>query len=514
MTDTDQQTGQTDQAEAITYFLDPEQHGGAEVTHVQTHGAHVFLADEMAYKIKRAVAYDYMDFSTLERRHAMLARELELNRPAAPGIYLDVVPLARSEGGVLSLGGNGSVVEWVLRMARFPAEDELSAIADRGALTDPLAARIGEAVQSYHAAAPLRQAPGAQLMADILTELETAFDGMETALGPERIATFRTTARAAHERVAPLLDRRATSGHVRRCHGDLYLDNIVMLDGRPVPFDALEFDETLGTCDVLYDLAFLLMDLRHRGLDRAACIARDAWLFAADTTEDAGTAALPYFLGVRAAIRAMVEVQTGRAAGDPARHDAEARRYLDDALRDFAPPPPRLLVVGGLSGTGKTTLARALAPLLAPSPGAVHLRSDLERKRLAGVDPLERLPAEAYAGASSHAVYDRLVTRADTLLAAGQSVVLDATWLAPAERAQLDTQAERRGVPLAALWLEADTATLQDRVTKRRNDASDADAAVVYLQARQARAPAGWLHVDASGDADETLCNARKALQL
>ncbi|MCR8547960.1 AAA family ATPase [Salipiger sp. P9] len=503
-----------DQTEVIAYLSDPASHGGAPVEHVQTHGAHVFLAGDHAYKIKRAVTYDYMDFSTLPLREAMLRRELDLNRPMAPEIYRDICPLTRREDGGLELDGRGAVVEWVLRMARFPRENELSEIAGRGALTDGLAQALGESIHAYHEQAPRRDADGARLMADIVTELEDAFSGMTEELGPERPLLFRQRARRLQAALAPLLTARAAEGHVRRAHGDLHLHNIVLLDRRPVLFDALEFDEVLGTCDVLYDLAFLVMDLRHRRLARAACIVLDSWLFAAEGQQDAGLAALPYFLGIRAAIKAMVEVQTGRAAGDPAEHAAQARGFLDDALASFAPPPPRLLVAGGLSGVGKTTLARDLAPLLSPAPGAVHLRSDLERKRLAGVRPLDRLPADAYGAAATQAVYDRLLARAEALLRAGRSVLIDATWLAPAERRAVEAMATRLNLPFAALWLEAETGTLQARVTARRGDASDADAGVVARQALHAQVPAHWRRIDASGRPGDTLLRAREALGL
>ncbi|MBN9886861.1 AAA family ATPase [Salipiger abyssi] len=503
-----------DQSEAIAYLSDPAGHGGAEVTHVQTHGAHVFLARDTAYKIKRAVAYDYMDFSTLPLREAMLRREFDLNRPAAPQIYRDVCPLTRRPGGGLELDGKGEPVEWVLRMARFPQENELSAIAERGELDDALAQDLGQTAYDYHAQSPRRDADGAKLMADIVTELETAFAGMTDELGADRAARFRSLARERQAALAPLMQARGVRGHIRRCHGDLHLNNIVLLDKRPVLFDALEFDEVLGTCDVLYDLAFLIMDLRHRDLGRAACLALDAWLFAAAGEEDAGLAALPYFLGIRGAIRAMVEVQTGRATGEISDHTERALGFLDDALESFAAGPPTLLAVGGMSGTGKTTLARDLLPLIGPPPGAVHLRSDLERKQLAGADPLDRLPADAYGAEASGVVYCRLLSRAETLLQAGRSVVIDATWLAPGEREDLAALARRTGVAFSALWLEAGTAALQARVSARHGDASDADATVVARQARDAKTPGHWHHIDASGPAEETLRRARAALGL
>ena len=485
-----------DQTEVVRFLSDPATHGGAAVERVETHGALVFLAGDEALKIKRAVRYDYMDLSTPERRHAMLARELELNRPAAPEIYRDLVAITR-EGAGLALGGTGEPVEWALRMWRFPAGDELEAVAARGGLDDRLAADLGHAVGAYHRAAPGRAADGAALIGEILDELGRVFGAMPRVLEAPRIARFDEAARAMLARVGPLLTARGAGGHVRRCHGDLHLRNLVLIGGRPVPFDALEFDERLGTCDVLYDLAFLLMDLDHRGLRRAANITLAAWLRDADGAEDAGLAALPLFLAVRAAIRAMVLVQTDAAKGTVGVSDAEARRYLEEAVAALSPPPARLVAVGGLSGSGKTVLARGLAPRLGLAPGAVHLRSDLERPGPPGTAD--------YSAAGRAAVYDRMLARAETMLAAGWPVLLDATFLDPADRARAEALATRAGVDFVGLWLTAPAACLLARVAARRGDASEADEAVVRAQLARAPSGGGWRALDASGPPETVL---------
>ena len=501
-----------DQRAALDWLSDPASHGGAEPEHVETHGAHVFLAGDHAYKIKRAVAYDYMDFSTLEIRERMLRRELELNRPAAPEIYLDVVPLTQGDTG-LELNGAGDPVEWVLRMHRFPPENELSNVADRGTLCDEMAEALGKSVAAYHAQAPLRDGDGAVLIGEIVEELEQAFAGMTEALGAEAVDGFSQECRAALEAQSALLTARSEAGHLRRCHGDLHLRNLVLIDGRPVPFDALEFDEVLGTCDVLYDMAFLVMDLMHRDLTDAASLALNAWLFEAGGKEDAGLAALPLFIAIRAGIRAMVDVQTGRASHHEAEQEADARIYMAQALAALSPPPPCLVVVAGASGTGKTTLARRLAPGLGALPGAVHLRSDLERKALAGVDPLTHLPPEAYTAQATQDVYDRLFGRAETLLGAGQSVILDATFWDPAERLAAEDLAARLGAPFTGLWLTAPQDLLQDRVTARHGDASDADASVVALQIARGAGAVDWTELDAGQELDALVSAAQALLQ-
>ncbi len=502
------------QAEVISFLGTLDTHGSADpVEVIETHAAHVFLTGSDAFKIKRAVRYDYLDYSTLEKRHAALKRELELNTPAAPGIYRDVVAITREPDGALTFAGQGTPVEWVLRMARFPTEDELAHVAAQGALDLPLAEALGRSVAQYHGMAEIRgDKPNSILIGQIIDELARVFAGLDE-LPDADMRTFLTGARRIVQRESATLDARTTAGRVRRCHGDLHLRNIVLLDGIPTPFDALEFDEELGTCDVLYDLAFLLMDLRHRGLDAAANAVMNAWLRASRTETDlAGLRVLPLFIGVRAAISAMVAVQTARARGGDAAVLDDARRYLADACEALEPVAPCLIAVGGLSGTGKTTLARALAPGIGPTPGAVHLRSDTERKAMLGVGDDTPLPDTAYTAEVNAQVYDRIARRAGMALGAGHAVIVDAVYLNAGERHAIEKVARQCGVPFKGLWLEAGAETLVSRVEARRDDASDADAAVVRMQLDRLRYRVGWGHVDASGTPDDTKDRALAAL--
>jgi predicted kinase len=311
--------------------------------------------------------------------------------------------------------------------------------------------------------------------------------------------------RAALGRTQALLAARRRAGRVRRCHGDLHLGNIVLLDGAPVLFDAIEFDPAFATGDVLYDLAFLLMDLIERGLDAAANTVLNRYLTDTWCDDDLDAlAALPLFLSVRAAIRAKVTA----ARGGPDDHE-KARAYFALAQRSIAPPPPRIVAVGGLSGTGKSRLAQALAPLVPPAPGAVWLRSDVERKHLFGVAETERLPAEAYSDEVTARVYAALAGKACRILAAGHSALVDAVFARPEERAAIAAA----GAPFQGLFLEADLDTRVARVGARRADASDADAAVARAQERYDLGAVDWQTVDAGGTPEDTLRWARDTLQ-
>lgn len=511
----DRATGSaTDQSEIIAFLSSPAAFGlaGEPALRLDTHGAHVFAAGDIAFKIKRAVRFHYLDFSTLEKRRQALLRELEINRAHAPEIYIGVMPITRAADGRLRFDGDGEIVEWTLRMRRFEQSELLSAIASRG-LAEGLLKQLADVVHRSHAVAPVVR------MTDPCARLASIAEEVRGALA----ATWPDDARWLHDRVLALLDgsaaiieRRAQAGFVRRCHGDLHLANIVLWRGRPTLFDALEFDEDLATIDTLYDLSFLLMDLEARASRAAANLVLNRYLWRSNATLDLeGVAALPVFLALRAGIRAMTTQQraASQAAEEAVATTREAHRYLDLAQCYATPRRPTLVAVGGLSGTGKTTLAAALAPLLGPSPGALHLRSDLERKALAGVDELDRLPASAYGQPQNKRVYDVLVEKSSLALGAHHAVVTDAVYADGEERAAIEAVATRAGVEFAGVWLEASAELIMARVEQRRGDASDATADVVAAQLERGTGEHGWIVVDACGTAAATLANAIAALR-
>jgi predicted kinase len=327
----------------------------------------------------------------------------------------------------------------------------------------------------------------------------------------ERIAEVRRASLARLAAVGDVLDRRRTEGKVRHCHGDLHLRNVCLFQGRPTLFDCLEFSDELASVDILYDLAFLLMDLEHRGLTDFANLVLNRYLDL--TGEDDGLAAMPLFLSSRAAIRAHV---TGTAMERTVRPEirpamaADARRYLDLAARFLRPSACRLVAIGGLSGTGKSTLAGVLAPSL----GARVLRSDVIRKHLFGVAPETRLPPSAYTPETSHRVYEGLRRRAAEALAAGYSVIIDAVSLKPAERQSFAAIAAAAAVPFSGLWLTAPAAAMEGRLRARRKDASDASPAVLAQQLQQDPGPLDWVRIDAGAGPAECLSAVRSALGL
>ena len=403
------------QAEVFRFLADPRTHGLNEpVKRVDTAGAVVFLAGTEVYKVKRAVAFPFMDLSTLERRRRACEAEIAVNRDNAPGVYLDALPIVRN-GAALAIGGAGEPVEWAVHMRRFDETATLDRIADRGEIADAIIDRLALAIRRSHDRAPLRDAArAAQAIETYIEQNDAAFAERPDLFPPAKARRLTQDSRLAFAVARPSLLARGAAGFVRRCHGDLHLRNIVLIDGEPTLFDAVEFSDEVASGDVLYDLAFLLMDLEERGLRGAANRLFNRYLAPEPPEALAGLAALPLFLSLRAAIRAKVEAAAADRLEGAGRDEALslARRYFDSAAGFLAYVPPRLVAVGGLSGAGKSALAAALAPRLGRAPGALWLRSDVERKAMFAVEETAHLPGSAYAPAVTRDVYERLGDKA------------------------------------------------------------------------------------------------------
>ncbi|MDX1576216.1 MAG: AAA family ATPase, partial [Kiloniellales bacterium] len=490
-----------DQDEVAGFLQDPATHGGAPVERFDTHGAMVFLAGSRAYKVKRAVEFSYMDFSTLAKRQEACEREIALNRRTAPSLYLHTLAITRGRDGGLALGGDGEVVEWAVVMRRFDQDDLLDRMAHEGRLTDSLLTELAEAIARFHDDAEAlstetESGGGSKGLGWAIDESLDELAERPELFPPREVEALAEAARDRLAAMATLLDRRLAQGYVRRCHGDLHLRNICLVDGVPTLFDCIEFNDRIACIDVFYDLAFLLMDLDYLELRPAANLVFNRYLqMTGDLT---GPGALPLFLASRALVRAKVGASAAAAQTDAAARASwrnEAGRYFRDARAYLAPAAPRLIAVGGLSGTGKTTLARALAPDLGAAPGAVHLRSDVIRKELCGVGEQDRLPESAYEPKVTEAVYAAILERAGTVLAGGHSVIADAVYARAEERAAVEALARQHSLAFRGLWLSAEADTLVTRVEGRTGDASDATAAVVRRQLDYEIGPIAWQRV-------------------
>ncbi|WP_372785224.1 AAA family ATPase [Phenylobacterium sp.] len=464
---------------------------------IETACARIFLAGEVAWKLKRNVDLGYVDFSTREKRKWALDRELAFNATAAPDIYRAVRAITREADGGLAWDGAGRPIEYALEMRRFDDAAVLS--ADPSVIDGDMAEALGRTIAGFHLTAPLRPEGGLSALAWTINSNAGLLRDLKSQLGEDRVETMLALTDAELARQTPLLAARTKAGFSRRCHGDLHLANILLENGKPVLFDCIEFNDLLSDLDVQYDLAFLLMDLDFRGRRDAGVRVLSAYLdqaargFGAQLWE--GLAALPLMLAVRAGVRAHVSMHAGDVA--------LSRAYVDAAIAHLSPPRPVLAAVGGFSGTGKSTFARGVAPGLGAAPGAVVLRTDEARKRLAGAGPVDRLPAEIYTAEFYAEVYETMFGAARALLTAGQAVVLDATFTEPALRARAEALAAECGVPFHGAWLEAPLEVLEARVASRVGDASDATLEVLHDQiARHGGDAVSWTKVDATQASD------------
>ncbi|MEO1281451.1 MAG: AAA family ATPase [Pseudomonadota bacterium] len=515
------QSNQT-QDEVFRFLSQPSSYLPTIVDQVEireTHGAMVFLAGDCAYKLKRSVRLAYLDFSTLALREKACRHEIERNATFSSDIYLGVSPIVRLANGGLQIGTSqpgSEVIDWVVVMKRFDDSLLLDKLAQERTLPVSLMPALAETVADSHTKAPVRKNHHGEVALDaVVAQIIQSHQAAPSLLGPDQVDRFAGRIRHALSDVSALLEERSRSGSVRLCHGDLHLRNLVLIAGRPTLFDAIEFDDEISTVDVLYDLAFLLMDLWHRGLKAHANLCFNTYASQAMSSKQlSGLQALPLFMAARAGIRGMVAIDRLKVCPACERKAVlrEIEQYFELASSVLTLKKPTLAVVGGRSGTGKSTLAQGLAPGFGNAPGALHLRSDVERKRMLNVAPLDRLPLQAYSEGQNEAVYKRLVSRATVALEAGHSVIVDAVFLSQMHRDWLHQVARQNHSSFVGLWLCAPQDVMVDRVEHRKDDASDAHAGVVRKQMSLNTDPTEWHRIDANASPEIVLSAARAAL--
>ncbi len=422
------------QRDVIEFLSRVESHGAAAegaVERVDTHCSTVFLVGRHAYKLKRAIVFASLDYTTTERREAACRAELALNRRTAPDLYLGVRSINRSRDGVLAFDGPGPAVDWVVVMRRFGEDDLFSRMAELGRLTPALMRQLGEEIARFHRAADVVSARGGR------DGIRRAIDDnhrellrFASALDPHRLDGLHAASIAALDSIGEVLERRRQDGKVRRGHGDLRLANICLFKGRPTLFDCVEFSEDVGCVDVLHDLAFLLMDLLRLELTALANVVLNTYL---DSTGDVGgLICLPLFLSVRAATRSFSLAGKAARQADPVR----ARETLDLARATLAracsfldPPPPLLVAMSGRPGPETSRMADCIAANLSPEPGARVVRL------------------------TDGAAFSRMLTHVAAVLSAGYSVVVDAPVLCAARRESIADVARQANVPFASVRL-------------------------------------------------------------
>jgi len=480
----------------------PEAYPHAVVTPirvVETHISLVLLTGTYAYKIKKPVRLSFLDYSTLAKRLACCEEELRLNRRYAPDLYLGVSTV----GGPATaprIDSGGEPIEYAVRMRQFDRHDELGELlATRGVDAAELAA-LGEHVARFHSsAAPVVATStfgtAGAVRKIILDNFASLRSLPEAAQWQETVQALEQWVELTHGRLQTLIGRRRDSGLVRECHGDLHCGNVVRWKGALTPFDGIEFDPALRFIDVANDIAFLTMDLAMHDRHDLRRAVLQAWT---QTLGDfGGLPLLPYFETYRALVRAKVAalraLQEQSGSRERSMECGAATRYLAWANGRARRPPPCLVLTCGLSGSGKTSLARAVAVPLR----ALHVRSDVERKRLAGLGPLDdsRSPLDGgiYSRDFTQRTYARLQDCAASALQGGESVIVDAAFLKRDERRDMLGLAQRMAVPFAILHCAAPLAVLRERLESRSRSGSDSSEAGVAILARQ---PGYWEDFD------------------
>ncbi len=467
----------------VASLLRPEAypHPVQRVELLETHISWVFLTGSYAYKLKKPVDFGFLDFSTPQRRELFCHEELRLNQRLSGDLYCDVVPL-HGPPEHASFCGKGPVIDHAVRMRQFPQAALLPAVLQRGELADGLIDRFADDLARFQAEAAVAPVSGPHGSAEAVREpvlaniaaLEASPLLFTQPGTPERLQRLRQWADAEWARLVPRFAERLAAGRVRECHGDLHLGNLLVQEGRIVPFDCLEFSDTLRWIDVISEMAFLVMDLQEHGQGRLGQRLLNRWL--EQTGDWEGLHLWRWYACYRALVRAKVEALRG---------DAALHAYLELAERLITPPPLLLAITTGVSGLGKSRHSLAIAERL----GWIRLRSDVVRKRMFGLWGIPLVPersGDPYRSEVSEELFARrLPALAEQLLGAGFPVVVDATYLRRFDRRSMAELAERLGVPFLILQPSASEAEARERIRRRLHhgrDPSDATEAVLEQQ--------------------------------
>ena len=460
---------------------------------VETHISFVLLGGEFAYKIKKAVKLDFLDFTTLERRRFYCGEELRLNQRLAPALYLDVVPITGSADQPV-LEGTGTPIEYAVKMRQFDQDGLLSRVLKRGELTPERVDEIAAVVAAFHrraahaaADAPFGRTAG--VMRPVRENIEQLLAGISDGEDRAPLEQLRAWTEGEAARLAPAFERRNQHGFVRECHGDLHLGNIALIDGRVTLFDCIEFSPEMRWIDVMSDVAFLSMDLLDHGRPALASRLLNAYLEATGDYE--GLAVLRFYIVYRALVRAKIAALTlaqtpgDRKLGRDSKLSDEYRTYLALATAETVPGHRGVFITHGVTGSGKTMRAREIVE----SAGAIRIRSDVERKRLAGLAAGARTasPVEGgmYSADSSRATYERLAALAGEIVSAGYAVVVDAAFLSRWQRDLLRETAAEHHVPFAIADCAAPESVLRARVKRRLEEGRDASEATIAVLEHQ-----------------------------
>lgn len=456
---------------------------------LETHISQVILTGDYAYKIKKPMDFGFLDFSTLEKRRHFCEEEVRLNQRLAAPLYLDVIPITGTPEEPI-INGPGEPFEYAVRMRQFSQDHLFDGLQEQGRLTAERLSELARQVARFHDSLP--PVPDDKPLGTpeaIYAAMQENFDQIRPLLDGDQqlehqLEALEAWTRSTFERQHDLITQRRAEGLVRECHGDLHLANITLYEDRVTVFDCIEFNEPFRWIDVINDLAFLLMDLESRREFTLASHTLNAYLEWRGDYD--GLSLLPLYKAYRAMVRAKIALFT---RNNPGLADAQKnglqqqyRDYVNLAEQYTSIPNPFLLVTTGLSASGKSTVSHALASELR----LIRLRSDVERKRMAGLEPLERsgsnVREDLYSEATNRKTYHRLAELSQQLLQSGLGVIVDAACLREHERALLGSVAENLALPFALIHCEAPEEMRRQWIRARTGDASEADEALLEQQ--------------------------------
>ena len=474
-----------------------------QIRHIETHISHLFLTGERAFKLKKPVYLGFLDYRSIEARRRACEREIARNGRYAPNMYLGTRSLIPTADGI-RLGGadEDGAIEWLVEMVQFDESNLFSHLLQRGALSPDIIRDTAQVIYTFHRAAELR--PGMWSESILRRRFQENFTALTThGFRDVALSELEAKTRERIDLLSPLIDTRSRTS-VRLLHGDLHLNNIVLIDGTPTLFDGIEFNDEYCAIDPWTDVAFLAMDLEAHGATHLANVLVNSYLEASSDT--AGFPLFHLYIAYEATVRAKIAAiglkqPPAFTSGATPEGESSSRvgsktaslylRVAEEALRRRA---STVYAVGGISGSGKSTMARALAE----SRGAIQLRSDTLRKSLAEVAPTEALPPGHYSLENRIRVYRSLISAAESILDGGRDIIFDATFLEPDSRLLVEQLATRRGLRFVGIWCEISRELAKERILARRRDASDATAALVDTQMEGLVTPSNWRKLDTS----------------
>ncbi len=467
-----------DQQQIVDALSDPASypHGVSEVTQVQSHIAFLFLAGNYVYKLKRSVLYPDIDFSTPEKRKLACLQEMKRSTVYAPHLIIGLKPIKQLKNGKIRIGGKlGKEIDTVLVMKRIPAESILenklpSPDFDRFEVMD-LAEKLAEL---HSKAKTFHNRWGEEILKKTILENEAILSCFcPDIFDKKQLNKLTKNSLENLNKNARLITIRQKSGHVRKCHGDLLLSNIAYNNKKFLFFSPVEYSESMDTIDTLYDLAFLTMDLEAKGLRRLANMLFNHYM--AYTNDIEGIPLMPLYQSMRAASRAAIcaKKTTLLSGVEKEKTIKSAQLYFELACHFMTLFKPLLIACGGLSGSGKSRIAREIGGLMDPAPGAVILRDDVIRKQIKGINLTDRMNPTYNTPAFEKVVYDVLKQQAKTALKIGSCVILDALFYNEKERKSVMALAKEMKVPFIGLWMDAPLSVRTERVKTRKRNPSD-----------------------------------------